>query len=222
MRTNLTFAEREVARLIMLGHSNAEIARTRRCSPKTVANQVATIFQKLGADSRVAVAAKLAGTCADQEIVPGATEAGSAGDDARAQLRALAVGCDQKRWRLRSRDHHLAALLLSELVSGRWSLLDHFATPQRHFLILCDSADAPKPLEPRETAVLRAVALGWSGKRVGYELGLSRSVVSRVLASSLRKLGLESPAELACALGPFVAQLESGSVGQLISGLARI
>lgn len=56
----LTEAEREVCRLMLGGHGNAEIAQTRGTSPNTVKNQVAAIFQKLGVGSR----AELAALCA--------------------------------------------------------------------------------------------------------------------------------------------------------------
>ncbi len=53
----LTDAEREVARLVMEGLSNAEIARRRGTSIRTVANQVASVFAKAGAGSRRELAA---------------------------------------------------------------------------------------------------------------------------------------------------------------------
>src|SRR6185312_3683445 len=40
--TNLSRAESDVARLILAGRTNAEIAAIRRCSTRTVANQVAS------------------------------------------------------------------------------------------------------------------------------------------------------------------------------------
>jgi DNA-binding CsgD family transcriptional regulator len=58
----LTPAEREVALAILDGLSNDEIARLRGSSPRTVANQVATIFRKLGVRSRAELAARRATT----------------------------------------------------------------------------------------------------------------------------------------------------------------
>ena len=54
----LTPAERQVALAVLAGYSNAEIARTRGSSPRTVANQIASIFRKLGVRSRGELAAK--------------------------------------------------------------------------------------------------------------------------------------------------------------------
>lgn len=45
-------AERDVFRLMLEGLSNAEIARVRGTKLRTVANQVASIFDKLGIGSR--------------------------------------------------------------------------------------------------------------------------------------------------------------------------
>ncbi len=56
----LTDAEAAVARLAAAGRSNAEIARERRCSTRTVANQMARAFRKLLVHSRAELAAALA------------------------------------------------------------------------------------------------------------------------------------------------------------------
>ena len=48
----LSPAEKEVAALVARGRSTADIARARRVSPRTVANQLASIFRKLGVSSR--------------------------------------------------------------------------------------------------------------------------------------------------------------------------
>jgi DNA-binding NarL/FixJ family response regulator len=56
----LTRAERAVARGVLSGWSNAEIARRRRSSPRTVANQLASIYRKLGVSSRAELAMRLA------------------------------------------------------------------------------------------------------------------------------------------------------------------
>jgi DNA-binding CsgD family transcriptional regulator len=55
----LTKAEREVLIQVLAGASNAEIAAARRTSARTVGNQVAALFQKLGVTSRGALAALL-------------------------------------------------------------------------------------------------------------------------------------------------------------------
>jgi DNA-binding NarL/FixJ family response regulator len=56
----LSPAELDVARAIVRGASNAQIARARGTSVRTVAKQVASILSRLGVTSRTQVAAKLA------------------------------------------------------------------------------------------------------------------------------------------------------------------
>ena len=56
----LTPAEREVMTLLLAGKSNGEIARQRKTAVRTVANQVASLFRKLGVGSRAALAARVA------------------------------------------------------------------------------------------------------------------------------------------------------------------
>jgi DNA-binding NarL/FixJ family response regulator len=48
----LTSAEREVAVLVSAGCSNGDIAQRRRTSVRTVENQLASVFKKLGIASR--------------------------------------------------------------------------------------------------------------------------------------------------------------------------
>jgi DNA-binding CsgD family transcriptional regulator len=57
----LSTAEREVARLAIDGMSNARIAERRSTSLRTVANQMASIFKKLGVGSRRELAARYFG-----------------------------------------------------------------------------------------------------------------------------------------------------------------
>jgi DNA-binding NarL/FixJ family response regulator len=57
---SLTRAEFEVARALVGGATNAEIARMRGTAVSTVAKQVASILRRLGAKSRAHAAIKLA------------------------------------------------------------------------------------------------------------------------------------------------------------------
>lgn len=58
--SSLSRAEIDVAQLAGRGMSNAEIARIRSTSARTVANQLASIFRKLGVQSRSELAARFA------------------------------------------------------------------------------------------------------------------------------------------------------------------
>lgn len=55
----LTAAERDVLALVLAGESNRSIAALRSVSYRTVANQVASIFRKLGVGSRRGLLARL-------------------------------------------------------------------------------------------------------------------------------------------------------------------
>jgi DNA-binding NarL/FixJ family response regulator len=55
----LSAAEREVAVALLEGLSNSEIAVARRTSDRTVANQVGSLFRKLGVRSRAEAVAAL-------------------------------------------------------------------------------------------------------------------------------------------------------------------
>jgi DNA-binding CsgD family transcriptional regulator len=54
----LTPAERDVALGLLAGRSNLELAAARGSSPRTIANQIASIFKKLGVRSRSELAAR--------------------------------------------------------------------------------------------------------------------------------------------------------------------
>ncbi len=58
---HLTRVERLVARDAARGLSTAEIARRRKRSPRTIANQLASIYRKLGIASRAELAVHLHG-----------------------------------------------------------------------------------------------------------------------------------------------------------------
>jgi DNA-binding NarL/FixJ family response regulator len=49
----LSVAEREIVHAVAEGQSNKEIAQSRRTSPHTVANQLRSIYAKLGISSRI-------------------------------------------------------------------------------------------------------------------------------------------------------------------------
>lgn len=58
---SLSPSEREVAMLTLRGLSNQDIARARGVAVRTVANQLASIFKKLGVGSRTELATVLGG-----------------------------------------------------------------------------------------------------------------------------------------------------------------
>jgi DNA-binding NarL/FixJ family response regulator len=60
-----TAAERGVLELLRAGLGNAQIAAARGTSPRTVANQIASIFRKLGVGSRSELFARLSAAGAE-------------------------------------------------------------------------------------------------------------------------------------------------------------
>jgi DNA-binding CsgD family transcriptional regulator len=61
----LTDAERDVVSLILREESIAAVARERRSSPRTIANQLSSIYRKLGVRSRRELRARVARPPAD-------------------------------------------------------------------------------------------------------------------------------------------------------------
>jgi DNA-binding CsgD family transcriptional regulator len=58
---SLSESEQEVAHAVIAGHSNAEIAKARGTSAKTVANQLYTMYRKLEVGTREELVALLVG-----------------------------------------------------------------------------------------------------------------------------------------------------------------
>jgi DNA-binding NarL/FixJ family response regulator len=124
---------------------------------------------------------------------------------ARSALHEAVRALDRARGPLRRRDPEEAVETWRALVAGRWSLLDHFDSDGRRFVV-AHRNDARIPdmrgLSSRERQVLAYAALGHSNKVIAYELGLSISTVSGHLARGRAKLQLSSGAALcpnACA-----------------------
>ncbi len=116
-------------------------------------------------------------------------------DPARAALYRAVRRLGRARGPLRRSDPAEAVALWQALVAGRWSLLDHFDSDGRRF-VLAHRNDVRTPdlrgLTPRECQVLGYAALGHSNKVIAYELGLSTSTVAGHLSAARRKLGLRS------------------------------
>jgi DNA-binding CsgD family transcriptional regulator len=59
---SLTDSEREVVQLVAQGLSNEDIGKARGRSARTIANQLASVYRKLGVNSRTELLARLTGT----------------------------------------------------------------------------------------------------------------------------------------------------------------
>lgn len=126
------------------------------------------------------------------------------GADARRLLRAVVL--DRERARGDARGDPDAALALWEaLVRGRWSIVDHFDTDGRRFVVARRNdprfADL-RGLAARERQVAEFVGLGRTTKEIAYLLGVGESAVGNAAHKAQAKLGLCSRAELATFFAP--------------------
>src|SRR5689334_15941551 len=81
------------------------------------------------------------------------------------------------------------------LIAGRWSIVDHFDSDGRRFLIAHRNqpeVTAPAPLTAREAQVFRAAALGHPKKLIAYELGIALSTVATHLRNAAARLGVHT------------------------------
>jgi len=130
-----------------------------------------------------------------------------------ARLAALGVGegatevarARAERVLLRLRAPQLGAAPLSDderarlwdaLAQNAIAPLDSFESGGRHYLLL-PAGTEPSPagaasLTPRELDVARRVGAGEANKVVAYDLGISTSMVAKILASAMRKLGVRA------------------------------
>lgn len=124
--------------------------------------------------------------------------------EAREVLREAALAVMRARSSLRDRDPDEAVNIWRGLVSGRWSLVDHFDSDGKHFLIAHKNPPQVRDrraLTERESQVAGYLAMGLPNKLVGYALGLSASSVADHAAAIRRKLGVQSRVDLVRLLG---------------------
>jgi DNA-binding CsgD family transcriptional regulator len=119
----------------------------------------------------------------------------AATDDSRAVLRAAARACVRAKSKERDVDDATALGEWKALFNGRWSVIDHFDTDGKMFVIACrNEPEMPqaKGLTPREMLVADLAAQGYSNKEIHYELGWPLSTIASCLASAILKLGVTS------------------------------
>lgn len=115
------------------------------------------------------------------------------------RLREAAIAVDKARGLLRRSEPEVALETWKALVDGRWSTVDWFDTDSRRFIVAIPNPPQvvdPRGLTERERQVVTYAAYGQTNKMIGYRLGLSRSRVSMLLRSAMRKMGLKTRAQL--------------------------
>lgn len=125
-------------------------------------------------------------------------------DDDLETIREAATAVGTARGSLRDDDPDRALELWQGLVSGRWSMVDHFDSDGRRYLVARRNQPAGLPLpglSARERQVLAYMAMGRSNKHTAYALGIAPSTVSDHLQSGLAKLGIERREDLLRLLG---------------------
>lgn len=114
-------------------------------------------------------------------------------------IRFAAKNIDKARGKLRRSDPLQAMELWKGLVDGQFSLVDHFDTDGKRYILLKRNAPETlnhRALSYRERQVFTAAAQGLSNKLIAYELGLSDSTVSTLLQRAFQKLNISSRLQL--------------------------
>lgn len=115
--------------------------------------------------------------------------------DSRVVLRAAALACMKTKIRNHPVRRELALREWKALFSGRWSVVDHFDTDGKMFIVARRNdpkSPQAKGLTARENMVVALAAQGYSNKEIRYELGLPLSTIASSLTSAILKLGMSS------------------------------
>jgi DNA-binding CsgD family transcriptional regulator len=125
----------------------------------------------------------------------------------RAAIQQATQRSERARGALRHDDPAQALELWKALVSGRWSLVDHFDSDGRRYILARENEPAPLGptlLTPRQRAAVKLRAAGRPLKQIGYELGLSVPTISMEIQHALNVLGVKSALDLAGLFAPVV------------------
>lgn len=130
----------------------------------------------------------------DFELMDGGLE-----QSAKDSLRAVVLEVERVRATKKREAADKALTLWKGLVAGRWSLVDHFDSDGRRYLVARRNdphAGDPRALTGREREVAVCLAQGHANKLIAYELGVSMSTVAHHIRSILSKMGVGSRVEL--------------------------
>jgi DNA-binding NarL/FixJ family response regulator len=219
-QSKLTPSERWVALALNQGLSNAEIARARGTSVRTVANQVARMFRKFSVHTRTELVRQLGlepangvakESCRAERRTPTRRNRAFLDESATSRhravvvdppssavLRRLAREIDRVCAEFHDSDADRASVFWQSLIRGDFIVCDRFQGEGRTMLIARrqDAAGDKPALSGRVRKVLVKRALGYPLKVIAHELGIAQSTASRELKRGLHALGMTSPSEL--------------------------
>lgn len=125
-------------------------------------------------------------------------EAAARSAAARADLREAVRRRERALGQLR-REPDRAVATVRGLVNARWSLVDHFESDGKRYIVARENVDdvnGPRALSAREQHVVALAALGRSNKLIAYELGLAQSTIRVLMARAAAKLHARTREEL--------------------------
>ncbi|NOY90018.1 MAG: hypothetical protein GXP55_02330 [Deltaproteobacteria bacterium] len=119
-------------------------------------------------------------------------------------LRKAAAAVETEAGLMRREPPERAIALWRGLVSGKWSLVDHFDEAGRRYIVARRNdphVRDPRALTERERQVALQLSRGHGNKQIAYTLDLSASTVAHHVRRVQRKLGFDSRVELVDFLG---------------------
>ena len=138
----------------------------------------------------------------DAVLTPGGRIEHAGDDSTDASLNALKEAARSMQ-RARGNSRHIdppgAVEAWKALVSGRWTLLDHFDHDGKRYVVAVRNdpqVPAFEELSAREAQVVAYAAQGHANKLIAYELGIAPSTVAMHLSTAAGKLGARSRVEL--------------------------
>ena len=138
---------------------------------------------------------------------------GAACEGARREyLRTAVRDMERARTRRGRTAPHVALEMWKGLYLGQWSLVDHFDSDGRRYLLARRNSGPGRtggPLQRRQAQVLFHVAAGLSNKEVAHKLGISESTVGTHLSRALQAIGLRSRIDWIRASATFDSVLDS-------------
>lgn len=137
----------------------------------------------------------------DTILTPGGRveQAGSSSDASLDALKEAAKSMARARGSSRHADPPGAVEAWKALVSGRWTLIDHFDHDGKRYIVAVRNepqVPAFAELSPREAQVVAYAAQGHANKLIAYELGIAPSTVAMHLSTAGGKLGAKTRVEL--------------------------